>query len=188
MKKTNKVILVITIVTIYFMPMMASAQTTQPIWHWAFHNPTPTVLPTDEITFWATLYNDSSSTESIVGGYLPEDGWYIKGASCCGFTISDQYSISFGNFINTTTIFPGDSYDFIFLTLTPKNGSVNPGTYSFDSRIRMQWGYYMPSDHSKLSDVQVSITVVPEPISSTLFLLGGTLLAGRRFIRRKRIA
>ncbi len=45
-----------------------------------------------------------------------------------------------------------------------------------------------PRDNTGKVTVAYATTVVPEPISSALFLVGGTLLVGRRYIKKKRTA
>lgn len=57
--------------------------------------------------------------------------------------------------------------------------SVNFGIYMYDR------GVFGPSQDDFTLTYDTA-TVVPEPISSALFVVGGTLLAGRRFFKRRK--
>jgi hypothetical protein len=41
-------------------------------------------------------------------------------------------------------------------------------------------------DYGEITNISVPLTVVPEPVSSTLFLVGIMVLTGRRYIRRRK--
>ncbi|MEW6715429.1 MAG: hypothetical protein AB1306_10115 [Nitrospirota bacterium] len=57
--------------------------------------------------------------------------------------------------------------------------------WTFDMSAGTQSGGYKAADSFLGIAVRPLEAVAPEPISSILFVTGGTLLAGRRFIRRK---
>ncbi len=59
------------------------------------------------------------------------------------------------------------------------------------SSSQMPAGFHLKQTHSNKDDTTVYFssakTVVPEPISSVLFITGGAVFAGRRFLKRKRL-
>lgn len=65
--------------------------------------------------------------------------------------------------------------------------SSNPSyAWTFNFRYGLQEGTYAGATTFALAVRPGDVAVVPEPISSILFVTGGMLLAGRRYLRKKR--
>lgn len=167
------------------------------VWNWDFIEPTQTVLPTEDVIFTATLFNDASSTEYIYGGNYRDLGYWVRGASCCTAGMNQQYNFNnpgvggdvrespnFMDQFSDLQLAPGESFEFAFLNLTPLGGSVELGIYDFLARLNLGFQRdssvlierYSGSNPSII--VEMDSVSVSEPSSFTLLLISIlTLLA-----------
>jgi len=126
-----------------------------------------------------TLQPDLSCSEQ-------DSYWGSYGAGCTGSEMGHLYYSE-----GISTLSPSPFYNFhehasIYWSSTVVAGTNNDA-YDFDFKS----GYTTPYDgmpsHMNVWVVR-DIAVAPEPISSVLFITGGTFLAGRRYIKKTKKA
>jgi hypothetical protein len=167
------------------------------IWSWSFDQTEYVVGPTDTILIRATLFNDASSTGSIIsdaGGSFTGD--LQKTYTFTPATSLPQYSEQFF-FMNVP---PGGSFPFVLGLLTPIGGAAPIGYQAtccnqFPQVINEAHLNFQPSDGPATSEppsngfsllVVGELQEVPEP--ATLFLVGTGLLSLATRGRSQRVA
>lgn len=166
------------------------------VWGWGIDNPVQVVLPTDSVVFMATLRNDADSTENLYGTNIRDRGYWVSSASCCSVELNSQYTLNnpgmggdvqqtqtFFSQFNNMTLAPGESFNFIFLYLTPKIGTANIGTYDFSARLGLRYLATGVGPITQYSHTDPSIVVNPIPVPpAAMLMLSGllSLLAYRR--------
>jgi hypothetical protein len=155
------------------------------VWSWSFDQAAYVVGPSDSIIVRATLFNEPSSTEDLkqiqgVGAIFSGDLQKTYNFTFGPTGNSSEFSLQFFG----VDLAPGQSYPFIYGSLTPIGGAASPGIYPADPATI---GLDLPGTASVQTNSlnTFSVQVVPEP--STMFLFGtgvACLTAGR--LRRKK--
>ena len=139
------------------------------IWDWDLEKSTIDVTPSNTITLNATIYNDASSTQSIFSNTFITYGmgWGSIFGPGNPYTYSSGVDGWLLNQFIGVEVAPGDSFDFVFATLTPKNGLVDVGIYTSDYLM-----IAMKTDNIQLiKSVEINVNTIPVPEPSTIALL-----------------
>jgi len=135
-----------------------------------------------ELIFSWDLVNQGQYRVDYSGGYYYRDiSTNVFPVSMIGYRNGNQFINTMQNFTNTIGLSDqktfnlkagNDYYFYIYGTAGTSGGGLDRYSRSISGNI----------------SIDFNNTVVPEPISSTLFIVGGALLAGRRYLKRKKKA
>jgi len=139
------------------------------------------------VTFGSTTYTDwrlpTALNQNVTGP--------CEGINCAGSEMGHLYYSELGN-VDDRNTYNGLSNTGDFQNLQASNywsGTERPIFYNYAWSFGMNSGdqgvSYKGNHFLAIAVRDGDITVVPEPISSILFVAGGTLLAGRRLLKRK---
>ncbi len=192
-KESRRLSLVLCVIGLLF----ASTSPASLVWHWNFQEPVVNASPDETLTLWATLYNDPVSTYPIYGRDFRDKGYWVGGYACCSQGLLERYELinpgaggdvgESPNFFDQFTdlaLLPGESLDFVYLVLKPKQGVLTAGEIEFRSRLNLRWRntsdlFERYSDQ----DTRIVISAVPAPPAIGLFVSGLVTLFG--VIRRR---
>ena len=139
------------------------------------------------VTFGSNTYDDWR----LPSDRTPAGQPLCQGTNCTGSELGHLFYTELGNSADTTAPYEGLQYTGYFQNLQNDTywlccevGTVSLGESSAFTLSTGYQGLYIGSQFGIA--VRDGLAVVPEPISSILFVTGGTLLAGRSFLKRNR--
>lgn len=124
--------------------LYASPAHAELIFHMRFKDLPPVINPMDTVVVYGTLFNNSASDENlgVIGGFqMQPPGFDFEIGGFC--TIPNGYSLQWGpdgslqNQFEGVNLAPGETFDFVFATLTPNGGAVPLSTYSYTGQLQL---------------------------------------------------
>ena len=153
-------------------------------WTFDITNPGVTINPTDSVSIIGEINNLSSSTDTLVINEPCElcvvpASYFIGASDATPFNVFNVEAVNIETTLAGLSLNPGESFSFIFYTLSPLSGSVPIGDYEFSINQLSIAGY---SGFKSAGSVNVSVI----PLPSAFFLMfSGIACLGSLFWRKQ---